>query len=321
MTIEVNEVSAGAATLKPGSRSEMMASLVGQMAHMGIEDLSYLHNRTLEQIGKEAENIPGGADATNRASIAAKGAVKEDFYALFDGDQSLTEDFKSRAFTLFEAAVDLKAAERTAEMEDSFDARLEEEADEIFNEISESIDAYISRIALTWLDENKVAVDKGVRGEVLESFVAGLRELFNEHAIEVPDQDIDIIEQLSAELEDTKSALDEEINKNIELADIAEAARLKTIIDEAADGLTLTQRSQFNTVIESVEFENDDELREKLKTIREGLIEKKPAVSTGIVNEETQVQELSEETSSAPKSASPSVRSYAGAISRTSRKV
>jgi Zn-dependent M16 (insulinase) family peptidase len=321
MTIEVNEVSAGAATLKPGSRSEMMASLVGQMANMGTEDLSDLFNRTLEQIGQEAVNIPNGADASNRATIAAKGVVKEDFDALFDGDTTLTEDFKNRAFTLFEAAVELKGAEIRAELEDEFDDALQEETASICEEIHEAVDAYISRIALTWLDNNQLAVDSGIRGEVLESFVEGLRDLFVEHAIEVPEQDVDVVEQLASELERTRAALDEEINNNIELADVAEAVHLKNIVDEMSEGLTLTQRSQFNTVIESVEFADDEELIDKLKTIREGLIERKPMKSTGIVNEATQIQELSEETSSGPKSTSPSVRSYAGAISRTARKV
>ena len=319
---EISEGTPAAETLKQGSsKSEMMATLVGKMAGMSTEDLSHLFNRTLEQIGHEADSIPSNAAASNAATIAAKKTVKEDLAALFAGNEDLTEDFAEKAATLFEAAVDLRVNARLGEIEEEFEDRLTVSLNEALSEIEEAVDDYITYTANEWLKENEVAIDHSIRAEISEDFIVGLKNLFLEHNITVPENKVDLVSELAERIEELESELDSAIDENLSLNKLIENAVLSSVVDEVSEGLTLPQKEQLFVVAETVEFVDENDFRSKLNLIKESLIEGKTAISSGIVNEEVTADDLNEDTTVTTSASGTTVSRAAAAISRTTRKI
>lgn len=319
---EISEGTPAADSLKQGSsKSEMMATLVGKMAGMSTEDLSHLFNRTLEQIGHEADNIPSSAAASNAATIAAKKTVKEDLAALFDGNENLTEDFAEKAATLFEAAIELRVNSRLGEIEEEFESRLSESLDEALNEIEESVDDCLSYVASEWLKENEVAIDHSLRAEISEDFIVGLKNLFLEHNITVPENQVDLVAELADRVDELEDELDSVIDENLSLNKLIENAVLSATVDEVSEGLTLPQKEQLAVVAETVEFTDGDDFRSKLSMIKESLIEGRAPISSGIINEEVTADELNEDAPVRTSGNSTTVSRAAAAISRTARKI
>lgn len=302
ITGEVEVVEAAADTLKPGaapgeSKAETLNAFVSLLAQLGKEDLSNLFTRTLEQIGKEADPIADGSAAKNKASIDAK-SVKEDLDGLFS-DEELSEDFKVKTSTIFEAAVNTRInlemanlAEQYAELEkelnEKFEADLEEKTNEILESVTEKLDGYLDYVVKEWMEENKLAVENSLRAEIAEDFIKGLHNLFAEHYIEVPEERVDVFAEMKNEIDELKSKLNETVDKNVELQTIIDEAVKTSIIDEAAEGLTETQAEKLATLAEGVEFGSAEIFSKKLEIIKENYFstKSKPSGSTGLITEE-----------------------------------
>jgi hypothetical protein len=299
---EIIEATA-ADTLKPGagsgggdSKAQMLATFAALAAQLGKEDLSDLYNRTVASIGKEAENIPNDAAAKNAATIAMKGAVKEDIDDMFSADD-LSEEFREKATTVFEAAVAVRATLKEAELqeefeqtvaalEEEFETKLQEETANIFEQLAEKLDQYLDYAIKEWKEENKLAIDNSLRAEIAEDFIQGLHGLFSEHYIRVPDEKIDLVAEMKAELEEVKAKLNETVDVKLELESIINEATRQAAIDEVSEGLSAIQADKLRTLAEGIEFTDAETYSKKLAILKENVSIKKASKSSGFITEE-----------------------------------
>ena len=198
--------------------------------------------------------------------------VEEDVAALLDGEE-LSEEFQSKARTIFEAALRSKVSEvkeaMTKNFEETYESKLVEEVDAIRGSITERIDSYLEYVADEWVQENQLAVESGLKAEMTESFLSGMKKLFEDHYVQIPEDKYDVLENMVEKLDDMETKLNEQIEKNITLnARLAESVA-QEIFSEVSEGLALSQKEKLASLAESVEFESDAEYREKLETLKE----------------------------------------------------
>lgn len=312
------EDTAAADTLKAkpsdASKASMMATAMGAMAGMDSAACSKWLDQALALIGHEADAIPDDASAKNQASIAMKGAIKEDVAALF-GSEELSEEFKEKASTLFEAALNARVLAERAIIEEELDAKLNEEVEHIVEALTENVDQYISYAAETWAKENEVAIEKSLRADIAESFISGFFKLCSEHNVYVPEDKVDVVEALATEVETLKSRLNEAVRETIDLNTILEAHTKEKVFSEVSSGLALTQVDKLKSLCEGVEFIDPENYRKKVETIKEGFINAKRSEPrpTSFITEDLETPE--------PEAVvPPEVASYVKAISRTVKK-
>jgi hypothetical protein len=312
--------SAGSETLKPGAGSstvEKLATFTSLLAQLKGEDLSHFLNDALAQIGKEAAltpsaTAPGGKPALGQMPRATLGAVKEDISAMFAGED-LTEEFKESASTLFEAALTARMNLETIRIEEEAAEALSEEVESIKEEMTTKIDQYLDYVVEQWVEENKLAIETSLRSEIAENFMEGLRNLFAESYINVPDEKIDVLGELHAQIEELTAKLDESINTTLELQAVIDEATQEATFDEVSEGLAATQVEKLRTLAEGIEFNDAETYAKKLNIIKDKYFtEGKKVVSTGVIAEEA--EELTEETA-APVPAH--MAHYVQSISRT----
>lgn len=313
------EESAGSETLKPGAGSstvEKLATFTSLLAQLKGEDLSHFLNDALAQIGKEAAltpsaTAPGGKPALGQMPRATLGAVKEDIAAMFSGED-LTEEFKESASTLFEAALTARMNLETVRIEEEAAEQLAEEVETIKEEMTTKIDQYLDYVVEQWVEENKLAIETSLRAEIAENFMEGLRGLFAESYINVPDEKIDILGELHAQIEELEAKLDESINTQLELQSVIDEATQEATFDEVSEGLAATQVEKLRTLAEGIEFSDSETYAKKLNIIKDKYFtEGKKVVSTGVIAEEA--EELTEQVAPVPAH----MAHYAAAISRT----
>ncbi len=171
-------------------------------------------------------------------------AVQEDLAALFDGSE-LSEDFREKATVIFEAAINEKVSGVVASLEEQYEARLTEEVGAIEEALVEKIDSYLDYVVEQWVEENKLAIESGIKAEVVESFMEGLKGLFTEHYVDAPQEKLDVLAQTAAEVEELKAKLSASINENIELSKKLETAEAEKAFNEVSEGLAATQVEKF----------------------------------------------------------------------------
>lgn len=198
-----------------------------------------------------------------------KSRMKEDVNALFGDDKTISEDFKSKAATIFEARVFDRVSQIQEEMESEYAGMLEEAVESIKADLTEKVDDYLNYVVEQWMEENQIAIESGLRSEITEDFIAGLRNLFAENYINVPEDKVDLVEELAAKVEELETKLNEEIETNIEYKKALTEAIKEQLTVEVCEGLTATQVEKIKSLAESVEFSTEDEYKEKLETIRE----------------------------------------------------
>ena len=194
---------------------------------------------------------------------------REDVEALFADDATISEDFKTKATTIFEARVFDRVAQIEEELETQYAGMLEEAVEQIKSELTEKVDDYLNYVVEQWIEENQIAIDSGLRSELTEEFIAGLRNLFAEHYINVPEEKVDLVEELATKVEQLEGQLNEEMERGISYAKALVESRKNEIAREVSEGLTTTQVEKIKTLAESVEFSTEDEYKQKLETIRE----------------------------------------------------
>ena len=239
--------------------------------------------------------------------------MKEDIEALFADDETISEEFKSKVSTIFEARVQDRITQLEEETEARYAGMLEEAVESIKQDLTEKVDDYLSYIVEQWMEENQIAIESGLRAEMTEDFIAGLRNLFAENYIDVPAEKVDLVEELAAKVEELEGKLNEEIDRGVSYAKALVESRKSELTREVCEGLTDTQVEKIKSLAESVEFSTEDEYKEKLETIRENYF------PSGIVKaSESQLQE--EVTDGSEKqivSNDPLVAAVANAISKT----
>ncbi len=219
-------------------------------------------------------------------------AVKEDIEEMFGGDD-LSEELKEKATVVFEAAVNARLVMESTRLEEEYNTRLDEALEEIRTEMVDKVDTYLSYVVEEWLEDNKVAVDTGLKTEMAEGLILGLKDLFIENYIEVPDEQVDVVAEMAEKIEELESRLNEEIEKNVNLKESNETLELNDIFEEASKGLTLTESEKFETLAEGVSFDSPEEFANKLRIIRETYF-KKTATTTSSPNTLTEEVEIEE---------------------------
>ena len=228
--------------------------------------------------------------------------IEDDVNALLGGEE-LSEEFKAKAKTIFEAAVTSRVAEARAEIEAAHAEIIEEEIAQAREELSERVDSYLEYVSEEWMTENQLAVEHGLKTELTESFLAGMKGLFEEHYVTIPDDKYDVLESMVEKLDDMESKLNEQIEKNISLNKRLAESVADGILDEVSEGLASTQKEKLASLAESVEFESENNYREKLETLKQSYFAQKssPAVKT---------ETLSEGLDATPESTTGSMAAY-----------
>jgi hypothetical protein len=224
-------------------------------------------NTMREEEDQDEELLDDGEEADAIAEFKLR--MKEDVNALFGDDQTISEDFKSKAATIFEARVFDRVAQIQEEIEAEYASVLEEAVETIKADLTEKVDDYLNYVVEQWMEENQIAIESGLRSEITEDFIAGLRNLFAENYINVPEDKVDLVEELAAKVEELETKLNEEIETNIEYKKALTEAIKEQLTVEVCEGLTATQVEKIKALAESVDFSTEEEFKEKLETLRE----------------------------------------------------
>lgn len=195
--------------------------------------------------------------------------VIDDVNNIFADNEYLSEDFKNKAAVIFEARLNDRVLQIQEEIETRYSSMLEEAVEQIQEDLSQKVDDYLSYVVEQWMEENQLAVDSGLRTELSEEFISGLRNLFAEHYIDVPEQKVDLVEELSEKVISLEDKLNEEIERGIQLKKTLVESRKSEIARDVCEGLTATQAEKMKSLAESVQFSTEDEYKEQLEIIRE----------------------------------------------------
>jgi len=204
--------------------------------------------------------------------------VNDDINALVAGEE-LSEEFQEKAKTIFEAAINSKVAKIEEALEADHVKALTEEVAEFKNELTERVDSYLEYVASEWMQENQLAVDQGLKGELSESFMTGLKGLFEEHYVSVPEDKYDVLESMVNKLDEMEEKLNEQIDKNVSLNKRLAESTSDGILSDVSEGLAVTQKEKLASLAESVEFETENDYREKLVTLRNSYFPTKQVIS------------------------------------------
>ena len=194
--------------------------------------------------------------------------MEDDVNALLGGEE-LSEEFKAKAKTIFEAAINSKVAEIRATIEEEHEAKLAEEVAEEKEALQERVDSYLEYVSDEWMEENILAIEHGLKTELTESFLSGMRSLFEDNYVTIPDDKYDVLESMVEKLDDMETKLNEQIEKNIGLNRRLSESVADGILESVSDGLASTQKEKLASLVESVEFESETEYRNKLETLKE----------------------------------------------------
>lgn len=321
---EALDETAAAETIKAKpSRASAMAAVVGAMGKMSGEEL----NHFAASIAKPENKVTDADFNKNRASITAKKVTKEEMEELFGDD--LSEDFRDKTMTLFDAAVNtqvnlqvteaaeaLESAyeETLTSLEEAYATTLEEEVANLTDTLYENVDSYINHVAESWMEENKVAIDASLRASLAEDFMGKLKDMFLEHNLNIPDESEDVL----AEMLEVNEAQDARIQELTEELIAVKAGKQQEEVSEAFDaattGLAATTIDKIRTLAENIDFSNVDEYKKKLGIIKEH-VTKKPTPSSGILVEEAPAVDPATLTESEkPAITDPRMAQYASAI-------
>ena len=238
--------------------------------------------------------------------------IEEDVNALLEGEE-LSEEFQEKARTIFEAALRSKVSDIKEALEEQYATALAEEVEEIKSELSERVDAYLEYVAGEWMEENALVIEQGLKTEMTESFLQGMRGLFEEHYVSIPEDKYDVLESMVDKLDEMETKLNEQIEKNVSLNKRLAESVADGIFDQVSEGLALSQKDKLASLAESVEFESEEEYREKLETLRESYF------SSRGVSPSAKSDTLSEGVSVAHESHSPAMAAYLKSLSAFSK--
>ena len=241
--------------------------------------------------------------------------VEEDLTALLEGEE-LSEEFQNKARTIFEAAIKTKISEVKSELQEQYEKTIVEEVASVKAELAERVDAYLEYVSDEWMSENKLAVEAGLKTEMTDSFLTGMKSLFEDHYVTIPEDKYDVLNSMVEKLDEMEGKLNEQINKNVALNKRLAESTSDVILADVSEGLAVTQKDKLATLAENVEFDGEDNYREKLVTLRNSYFPTNPGAPT------TKSENLSEgaETGHQQPAVTGSMESYLNAIRRSVKK-
>jgi len=273
-----------------------------------------------EEETTEEEVVAEATDETEeevQEETEAEFSVDEDVAALFSGEE-LSEEFQDKARTIFETAIKSKVEEVKEQIQVQYQAQLVEEVAAVKTELTERVDSYLEYVAQEWLEENQLAIENGLKTEMTESFINGMKGLFEDHYVSIPEEKYDVIESMVDKLDEMESKLNEQIDKNVALNRRLEESTADVIFAEVAEGLAVTQKEKLASLAENVEFDSEETYREKLVTLKNSYFSEN-ATSAQRDAAETVVESTQEQTTAAPEAGSI-MEAYLQTLSRVSKK-
>jgi len=302
----------------PETKQEMIRSIFETLKSLDKDSLAGNYSRLmaamLDEGTEDVEEDEASIPVLERKTITADDIdLTEDLNAIF-GENDLSEEFKSQVTTIFEAAVVSKINEEIELIEQEFNAKLEESVVEIAEELTNQIDSYLDYAVDNWMQENELAVERGIKSEITEEFIGGLKQLFEDHYIDVPEEKVDLVDSLADRVEDLEGKLNEAIETNIELNSIVEDYQRDELVNEATAELTSMESEKLRGLSEGVGFEDVDQYRQALDTLKENYFPRTSKGGAVQLDEEAEISEngIVEE---APRNAA--MASYVNVLKRT----
>ena len=292
---------------KPADSMPKMANPVKEEEE--IEDEVVAEEETAE------EEVVAEEETTEEETVAEKEEVveydiEEDVNALLAGEE-LSEEFQEKAKVIFETAINAKVSQIQVELEEKYSSVFAEEVETFKGELSERVDSYLEYVADEWFQENALVIDQGLKTEMTESFLSGMKDLFEAHYVEIPEDKYDVVHNMVDKLDDMETKLNEQIEKNVSLNKRLAESVADGILDQVSDGLAQTQKEKLASLAESVEFESEEEYREKLETLKESYFAPKKQSSSA------KTETLSEGVSNDHQQYSGSMNAYVRALGST----
>jgi hypothetical protein len=236
--------------------------------------------------------------------------VKEHVDALIAGEKDLTEEFKAKAATIFEAAIKSKVKEIAEELETDYNNKLEQESAKAKSELTEKVDSYLAYVVEEWMKENEIALERGIKGEIAEDFINGLKKLFEDHYIDVPDEKYNVLEDQAGKIEKLEKDLNEQISKNVELNKEVGTKVREEIKAKVSEDLADTAKEKFTKLAESIEYSNAKDYQKKLETVKESYFGKKSEAKENL-------DDVAADGEGVNPDLSKSMAAYSAAISKT----
>jgi len=259
----------------PKTKREMVGNLTAAMSKMRKSEMENLYAAYLDSGDEAPEETEEEKEKAEAVEARIKDIdVKEDVHALMNADDSLSEDFKIKAATIFEAAVKSKVRSEIERIHEEVGSEKDKEMDIFKEELTEKVDTYLNYVVEEWTKENELAIERGLKGEIAEDFISGLKQLFEDHYIDVPDEKYDVLEAQSEKISELEERLNEEMQKNINLiTDKSELVR-EQVISEVSEDLADTEIEKFKSLTEDLVFTDEESFREKLDTLKDNYFPK-----------------------------------------------
>jgi hypothetical protein len=300
----------------PSTKNQMLKNIYDQVNGMLKADLAGKYEQIMASTSlKQVKEVK--EESRTQAAVTAEDIgpinVQDDVQALVQGEEGLSEEFKQKATTIFEAAVHAKVV-------DEVNARMEEQAkeqeagsQEFQKELTEKVDGYLTYVVEEWMKENELAIERGIRSELVEDFMSGIKTLFTEHYIDIPEEKVDMVDDLFTKVEDLETSLDEEINRGVELQKELAQFKKDDALKQSTKDLADTDSEKIAKLAEGIEFENTEQYIEKLSVLKESYFPKADSVTSEITETDDTI-ELTEEQST--EKLDESMQHYTSAIKR-----
>ena len=303
----------------PKTKNQMLKNIYDQVNKMKKSDLSGKYESILKaakQVVKEEEEVQEEAETTKIQAVSpqeiAPPNVEDDVEALVAGEEGLSEDFKKKASTIFEAAVHAKVVDEVNKRMEEQQKEVDASKDEFQKELTEKVDGYLTYVVEEWMKENELAIERGIRSELVEDFMSGLKTLFTEHYIDLPEEKVDMVDDLFTKVEELETSLDEEINRGVELQKELSQFKKDDAIKQTTKDLADADSEKIAKLAEGIEFENTEQYIEKLNVLKESYFPKSEAVTSEITetDENIEVPEEKQELDESMQHYTSAIRRY-----------
>ena len=308
----------------PGATLKQVKDVVNSKAAAAMEETEVeeetISEEEVEEVTAETEvaeeSEEDGEVVAEEEEVEVKYDMEEDVQALLAGEE-LSEEFQEKARTIFETAINAKAEEIKEELTAAYETALVEEVTEIRDTITERLDSYLEYVADEWVQENALQIEKGLKTEMTESFLAGMRGLFEEHYVSIPEEKYDVVSTMVEKLDEMENKLNEQIERNIALNNRLAESVADVILADVSEGLAISQKDKLASLAENVEFDSEDTYREKLVSLKESYFPTNTSAQrdeSETISEDTDVQETLSE------SVSPRMAAYLDTLGRVAKK-
>ena len=306
----------GKAVTKPsdpdGQTAAKKVKKVSDQVNKNANDGSLPNDNKPAGMKEEEVEIEGEEIAEDKVDSEIEIDLSDDVKALVSTDADLSEEFKDKAATIFETAVKTRIKEQTKILEAQFEEKLSKETETVKEAMVEKVDSYLNYVVEEWMKENELAVERGIRTEIAEDFITGLKDLFKEHYIDVPEEKYNVLDDLTNQVKDLEGKLNEQIEKNVNLTKEVNNSERANIVSEVSADLADTEKEKFASMAENVEYDSADKFREKLETVKESYFPKTKIEETSSKDEVDSVAA----NEPAVEASSDAMAAYTAAISK-----